>query len=153
MVNGGFCIISNAKWHETKGSRIEPSPCNVGIMVRLLRLSAVRVWCWEDMHADEKKKKKKEPLPHSFTLASFQGPCCSGTPSMPVENGGLLQTHRGKNKDGVDKALSGSSCQSPAKQTIRSPLFSAAWFALTLSLCACHYCFLAAKPLLKQTVT
>lgn len=100
-----------------------------------------------------KKKKKKEPLPHSFTLASFQGPCCSGTPSMPVEKGGLLQTHRGKNKDGVDEAISGSSCRSPVEPTIWSPpFFSAVWFAPTLSLCACHS-VLAAKPLLKQTVT
>lgn len=42
-LNGFFFIISIAKWQETKGNRIEPSPCNAGIMVKLLKLSAACV--------------------------------------------------------------------------------------------------------------
>lgn len=68
-------------------------------------------------------QRKRGPLLHSFTLASSQNPCCSGTPNMPSENGKLPQTHGGKNMDRVDRALSGSSCQSPVEPTVRPPLF------------------------------
>lgn len=67
-------------------------------------------------------QRKRGPPLHSFTSASSQSPCCSGTPNMPVENGKLPQTHRGKNMDRVDGALSGSSCQSPVDPAVH-PLF------------------------------
>lgn len=52
----------------------------------------------------------------------YFSPCCSGTPNMPMENGKLPQTHRGKNMDIVDGALSGSSCQSLVDPTVHPPL-------------------------------
>lgn len=51
------------------------------------------------------QEKKEGPLLHSFTLASSQSPCCSGTPNMPAENGKLPQTHRGKDMDRGNRGL------------------------------------------------
>lgn len=44
-LNGGFSIIGIAKRQKTKGSGMEPSPCNSGIMAKLLGLSAAAVLC------------------------------------------------------------------------------------------------------------
>lgn len=131
VLNRGFCIISIAKWHETKGNRIEPSPCNAGIMVRLWGLSAAPCAALHSVERICMQRKRGRSL-HPFTSACSQSPCCSGTPNMPVENGKLPATDRGKNMDRVVRPLSGSSCQSPVVPTVCPPPLS---FFLCCTVC------------------
>lgn len=150
-LNGGVFIISIAKWQETKGNRIEPSPCNAGIMVKLLKLSAACVlFCVEGERIRIQRKKGCFCI-HLFS-PSLRVPAVLALQVCLWRMGKLPHTCRSKNMDKVDRALSGSSCLNPVDPTVHPHSFSALWSVLTLCRCECHS-VLAVKPFLKQTVT
>lgn len=156
-LKGGFFSLSALPNDGTKGNRIEPSPCNAGIMVKLSGLSAACVLCCAEWGG--------------YACREKEGRCCLYllSPALRVPAALALQTclwRMGNCHMHAEVriwiewtgALSGSSCQSLVDPTVHPPTppppssSSAPWSALTLGLCECHS-VLAVKPFLKQTVT
>lgn len=142
---GAFFIISIAKWQETKGNRIEPSPCNAGIMVKLLGLSAACALCCAEWRGYACREKESRCCIHLLSPA-FRVPAALALQICPWRMGNCHM--HAEVRIWIEWIL----MSKPCGPNSTPPSFSALWSALTLGLCECHS-VLAVKPFLKQTVT